>query len=1101
MTKKFCLEKLAVCLSVLLICVTGFGREAKVNLKFKDTPISRILPVIESQADVHFIFNKDKVDVDRKISINLSDVSLKQALDSIFTLAGIVWKQDGNYIILSAPEVQHPIGPIIYHGTVTDDQSVPLAGAGIVKKGGKEGSVADADGKWSLEALPGDVLVFSFIGCKDKYVTLTVRETVDVQLESNTEELEQAVVIGYGTMQKKDLTGAVSSIGGDKITERKVSQLSTALQGSMPGVTVTRNSGAPGAQGTIRVRGITTINNSNPLIIVDGVPVDNINDVNPNDVESLTALKDAASASIYGSRAAAGVILITTKRGKADRIAMDYSFEYGFDVPTAMPKYVDVKRYMQMCNELKWNDNGNGTDKFPLYASSVIKNYDRYHSTMPDEYPDTDWQSLIVKDYATRQSHNFSISGGTRTVRTKATLGYDNVGGLYENKGYRRFTARMNNDITVNKYLSGTFDINFKRSESTSPVSDPMYNVYLFPAVYPALWSDGRIASGKSGDNPYAALMYGGKKKDVYSQTGGKIGIYVTPIDGLKFSAVFAPVYNVYEGKSFSKRIEYYAADNPDEFAGTIGAHSATRLDEGRSSSLSLTTQFLANYDNVFGKHSISAMAGYEDNYYKAENLTAARDNYVVEDYPYLDRGPQDYQYNSGAASHTSYRSFFARAMYSYDSRYLIQANVRMDASSRFDSKYRAGWFPSVSAGWVLTEENFMRNMDIRPLDFLKFRASYGTLGNDRVGDYPYLPMLAYTEQLFYKGSTSSSYMTAAQWQYAIRDISWEKTMSWGVGLDLGMFDNRLSLSADYYYKITKDMILMIDIPDYVGYDNPNQNTGKMKTTGFELSLGWKDSVGDFTYSISAHLSDYVSKMGYLGGSEFIGNQINKMGSYYNEWYGYKTDGLFHTQEEIASYPVMNSSVKPGDIKYLKADPDDTSAISPDKDRVLLGNSQPRYQYGGNITMGWKGIDLNIVFQGIGYQLSRLQPEMVQPMRDSFGTIPAIIDGRYWSHYNTEEQNLAAKYPRLTTAQASYNYMMSDFWLFNGQYFRLKNITLGYTLPERLTKKAFIKQLRIYVNANDVFCLSRFPRGWDPEQGTSSYPITTSILLGASIKF
>lgn len=1104
MTKKHRLGRLALCLSALLICLSGYAKDERISLKFSDTPISKILPAIESQTDIHFIFNKDKVDVGKKVSINVSNEALPEVLDKLLKPSGISWKQDGNHIILAQAIGQASgasLKTILYKGTVTDNMDVPLPGVGILRQGTADGTVADIDGHWSMEACPGDVLVFSFLGCIDKTVRLTDKAEVNVRLESNTEELEQVVVIGYGTMQKKDLTGSVSSIAGDKITDRKVSQLSTALQGSMPGVTVTRSSGAPGAQSTIRVRGITTIGDSSPLVIVDGVPVDNINDVNPNDVESLTALKDAASASIYGSRAAAGVILITTKRGKTDRISMDYNFEYGFDVPTEMPDYVDVKRYMQMCNELKWNDNGNGEDKFPLYASSVIKNYDRYHANMPDEYPDTDWQSLIVKKYATKQTHNFSISGGTKHVRTKATLGYDKVGGLYESKDYRRFTARMNNDITVNKYLSGTFDINFKRSESTSPVSDPMYNVYLFPAVYPALWSDGRIASGKSGDNPYAALMYGGTKKDVYSQTGGKVGVYVTPVEGLKISAIFAPIYNVYEGKSFSKKIEYYSADNPDEFVGTIGGHSATRLDESRSSSLSLTTQIFANYDNVFGKHSVSAMLGYEDNYYKTESLTAARDNYVIEDYPYLNRGPLDYQFNDGTASHRSYRSFFARAMYSYDSRYLIQANVRMDASSRFDSKYRAGWFPSVSAGWVLTEENFMRNLDIRPLSFLKFRASFGTLGNDRVGDYPYLPMLAYTEQLFYNGATASSYMTAAQWQYAIRDISWEKTMSWGVGLDLGMFDNRLNFSADYFYKITDDMILMIDIPDYVGYDNPNQNTGKMQTTGFELELGWKDSVGDFFYGISANLSDYVSKMGYLGGSEFIGDQINKIGSYYNEWYGYRTDGLFQSLDEINSYPVMNSSVMPGDIKYLKADPNDNSPVSPDKDRVLLGNSQPRYQYAGNINMAWKGLDLNIVFQGIGYQLCRLQPEMVQPMRDAFGNIPAIIDGRYWSNYNTPEQNAVAKYPRLTTAQASYNYCMSDFWLFNGQYFRLKNITLGYTLPEHLTKKAFIQQLRFYVSANDIFCLSRFPRGWDPEQGTSAYPITTSVLGGISIKF
>ena len=1100
MSKCFIFKHLALMLLSLSIWVTGVAKDIRVELKFNDTPISQVIPAIERQTGMHFIFAPKTVDVDKKISVNIASSSLETVLDAVFGTAGIAWKIDGKHIVLSAKPDSKPQSHI-YSGTVTDNQNEPLPGVGVILRGRNSGTFTDTDGNWNLEASEGDIVVFSSLGFIDKTVKLGPGVKVDVSLAPDSQELEQVVVIGYGTAAKKDLTGSVSVVNGDRITDRKVTQLSTALQGAMPGVTVTRNSGAPGAQSTIRVRGITTIGDSNPLIIVDGVPVDNINDVNPNDVESLTALKDAASASIYGARAAAGVILITTKRGRTDKVSIDYNFEYGIDIPTAMPKSVDVKRYMEMCNELRWNDAGNGEDRYPLYASSVIENYDSYHKENPNEYPDTDWRKLIMRNHSTKQSHTLSLSGGTKQVRTKATLGYDNVGGLYENKEYSRFTARMNNDITVNKYLSGTFDMSFKRSESTSPVSDPMYNIYLFPAVYPAVWSDGRIASGKSGDNPYAALKYGGTDKNIYSQVTGKVGLYLTPFDGLKISAAFAPIYNVMEGKKFSKKIEYFTADNPDEYQGVIGGHGTTRLDESRSSSLSLTTQIFANYDKQFGKHGVSAMVGYEDNYYKSEGLTAARDKYVLTEYPYLDRGPEDYQYNGGNAFHRSYRSFFSRLMYNFDSKYLIQANVRMDASSRFDSNYRTGWFPSVSAGWVVTEEEFMKNINVKPLSFLKLRASFGTLGNDRVGDYPYLPMLAYTEQLFYHGNEKNSYMTAAQWQYAIRDISWETTMSWGIGADLGLFDNRLHVSGDYFYKITDDMILQIDIPDYVGYDNPNQNTGKMRTTGFELEIGWKDSIGDWRYGISANLSDYKSKMGYLGGSEFIGTKINRMGSYYNEWYGYRTDGLFQTQEEIDSYPVMNTSVKPGDIKYLKADPSDNSPVSPDKDRVLLGNSQPRYQYAGNINVGWKSLDLNVVFQGVGYQLCRLDPVMVQPMRDNFGNIPAIIDGRYWSAYNTERQNAAAKYPRLTAAQGGYNYQMSDLWLFNGQYFRLKNVTLGYTLPEALTKKVAIQQLRFYICANDLFCLSRFPRGWDPEQGTSAYPITTSVTGGLSIKF
>lgn len=362
----------------------------------------------------------------------------------------------------------------------------------------------------------------------------------------------------------------------------------------------------------------------------------------------------------------------------------------------------------------------------------------------------------------------------------------------------------------------------------------------------------------------------------------------------------------------------------------------------------------------------------------------------------------------------------------------------------------------------------------------------------------------------FYEGNNVTSYLTAAQWQYAIRNISWETTKTFGLGLDVALLDGRLRLTADYYYKITKDMILDVDIPDYVGYDNPQQNTGKMKTTGFEIEMSWNDHINDFHYGISANLSDYRSKMGYLGGNQFLGDRIKRMGSYFNEWYGYRTDGIFQTSEEIANTPVMNNNVKPGDIKYLKADPTDNSPISPDRDRVLLGNSQPRFLYGATLNADYKGFDLNISMQGIGKQLQCKKTEMVQPLRNNFGAIPRLIDGKYWSNYNTPEQNAEAKYPRLTSTQSGHNYAMSDFWLFNGAYFRLKNITVGYTVPKHLTEKLSIKSLRIYLSANDILCFSKYPKGWDPENssdvigGTDNkdfYPITRSILGGINIKF
>ena len=598
------------------------------------------------------------------------------------------------------------------------------------------------------------------------------KNVIDVILIEAAQGLDEVVVIGYGTAQKKDLTGSVSSVMGSRITDRKVAQLSTALQGAMSGVTVTRTNNAPGAQSAIRIRGITTIGESSPLVIVDGVPADNINDINPNDVESITALKDAASAAIYGSRAASGVIIATTKRAKTNQLSLEYSYEFGIDKPTARPDFVDVQRFMEMTNELRWNDAGNGSDEYPTYAATTIDNYMEYNRENPDKYPNTNWRNVLLKNKATKQTHSFSIAGGTEHIRTKATFGYDYADGLYNNRDYERFTVRMNNDIKINKYISAAFDISVKRSSYTKPTYDPMDASNLFPQVYAATWSDGRIADGKSGDNPYAKLHYGGNKKEYYNQVSGKIALYLTPVKGLKLSAVLSPIYNDSRTKEFRKRIEYFSAENPNELIGAITDYGSTQLSESRGNKQSITKQLFANYDCTLGNHTLTLLLGYEDNTYKTEDLKASRDHFELTQYPYLDRGSSDYQFNNGNAKHTAYRSTFGRIMYNYNNRYLLQANLRSDSSSRFDKKHRIGYFPSISGGWVISEEPFFKDLHIKPLSFLKFRASYGLLGNDRVGEYPYLPLLAYSDQLFYEGNNVTSYLTAAQWQLSLIHIS-----------------------------------------------------------------------------------------------------------------------------------------------------------------------------------------------------------------------------------------------------------------------------------------------------------------------------------------
>jgi TonB-linked SusC/RagA family outer membrane protein len=474
--------------------------------------------------------------------------------------------------------------------------------------------------------------------------------------------------------------------------------------------------------------------------------------------------------------------------------------------------------------------------------------------------------------------------------------------------------------------------------------------------------------------------------------------------------------------------------------------------------------------------------------------------------YPYLNRGNKNFLSSTGNASENAYRSYFGRVTYDILGRYLFQFNARYDMSSRFNSAYRGGFFPSASFGWVVTEEPWIKAMDLKTLNFLKFRASYGTLGNEKIGNYPYQSIMDLGSVPMYTATEIISMMTAAQTAYAIPDITWETTKTWNVGVDLAMFRNRLTLTADVFQKNTYNMLLSRKIPDVLGYSDPQDNIGDMHTKGWELQVGWSDRVGDFSYAASFNVSDYTSIMGNLGGYQSLGSNIIKEGVEYNAWYGYKSPGLFLSQEEIDNAALLYTNVRPGDVRYSDLsgpDGEPDGIINADYDRTVLGSSTPHYQYGGTLNFGWKNWDLAMAFQGVGYVLTKLDQAMVYRDGDAY-TFPVEYDKWYYSELKTPEQNAKAKYPRATlTNSAKNNYeQMTDFWLFNGAYFRMKNITLSYTIPSRLTKRFNVQRLRLYTSATDPFSISNFPQGWDPESyaNLSAYMVKT-FTVGAQITF
>lgn len=993
---------------------------------------------------------------------------------------------------------------LVLKGTVTDETKQPLEGVTVSLKGTPTKTQTNEKGVYMMH-VPGasGTLVFSFTGKQTTEVVLNGNTNIDVVLRGDVLSLEEVIAIGYGVAKKKDLSGSISAINGEEVAKRNVTQVSQALQGAMPGVMVTRSSSMPGAAGTILVRGVTTIGNSAPLVIVDGVPVNSIDDVNADDIQDISVLKDAASASIYGARAAAGVIVITTKRPKTGQLSLEYTTNTGIEKPTRRPEVVGVRRYLEMMNEFTWNDAGNnpGGD-YALYTQDAVENWLTYNKTQPNKYPVTDWNALLINKSAPRQSHYLRLSAGTDKIKTQASLNYEKIKAMYDRSSYERVMSRVNNTFTINKYLSANIDFAYNYSLSENPTVNPVWDALRYAPIYAATWADGRIAEGKNGVNTYAELHHGGFNNTWANQFMGRVALHFEPLTGLQFSGVFAPNFSSTKNKRFIKEIRFYAADDPTLLAGHIGGHQTTNLYESRGDAKTFTKQLLANYRKKLHKHNFNMLAGYEDYYSFDESLRAQATNYVLSNFPYLDLASIDFMQNGGLAIETAYQSYFGRLLYDYGNKYFLQANIRYDGSSRFHRDYRWGSFPSVSVGWAISQESFMKNS--RLFSHLKLRAAWGQLGNERIGNYPYQSSISYSNSFFYQGNSPVSALTAAQVAYAIRDISWETTETVNVGLDAYFLNNRLSVTADVYRKTTKDMLLELEIPDYMGFDNPQQNTGKMFTNGWDLQLGWKDRIGNVKYSVVLNASDSRSKMGYLGGIVLDGSQIIRQGSEYMEWYGYVADGIFQTQEEVNHSPKLFQSVKPGDIKYRDISgpggiPD--GIVSPEYDRVLLGGSLPRYLYSGTINADYKGFDLSVVFQGVGKQKSRLTPEMVKPFFTGWTNAPAIIDGHYWSVYNSAAQNASARFPRLSfQAGEANNYENSSFWMISGAYLRLKFISLGYTLPQRITEKAKINNVRFFVSATDLLARSRFPKGWDPEAIHNTY-ITSVFDFGVSIKF
>lgn len=987
-------------------------------------------------------------------------------------------------------------------GIVKDESGRSVPGVNLQIKGTNTSTTTDFDGSFKIDTEVGSIITASFVGYETNTVTVGSQTNLNIVLKTSNKELQEVVVVGYGTTKKKDLTGAITTVKSQEIAGRRTVQVSDALQGAMAGVTVTRNGAAPGSQSKIRFRGVTTLGDTggnDPLVIVDGVPSGSIDYLNPDDIESITALKDAASTAIYGSRAAAGVLLVTTKRAKAGKSSFDYSYEYAQAKPINQPGFTDVVRYMQAYNEYLFNDGG-----APLYSKATIDNYMINNASNPDKYPNTDWQASIIKNSAPRMIHNLSFSSGSENVKTRATLGYSSTEALYDNRGFKKFNAGVFNDFKFNSKLSASFDMSVVRTESKD-VNIFNNNIFIdarvMPPIYDDYYSDGRFALGKDGRNALAQISEGGFKKDIVNNLTGRIAVNYKLFKGLTLTGQAAPTVIYSPSKQFIKVVEFTDALDPSKKVSVGGQPASSSLYEGRSYYYRFNGQFVANYKNSFkDMHNLDATVGYENNYSYNESITASRATYTLSNFPYLDNGLPTFRDNGGSASETALSSYFGRVSYNFKNRYYLQAGGRYDGSSRFNADQRWAFFPSLGAGWAISEEPFFKSVKEMGVDFLKFRGSWGQSGNERIGNYPYQASINLSNALFYQNGVVVAPTSGSQVNYAVNDITWETQESSNIGLDAAFLNNRLTVGGDVFYKQTKDILLKLNVPLYLGYEAPYQNAGKVSAKGFEVTVGWSDNIGtDWKYSLGANLADAKTSVDDLKGTSILGDQSNIEGQEFSAWYGYKSNGIFQTAAEVASSPLTSANTKPGDIKYVDIDGD--GKISPDKDRVILGGSLPRYTFGFNGRLAYKTFDFSFVAYGVGKQQVRLSNYAVQPFQETFGNVPTLIDGKYWSTYNTPEQNAAAEYPRLSNSSRDNNYAMSDFWLVDGSYLRIKNITVGYNFDKKITGQLGIQGLRLYVACNDVFTFSHFPKGSDPEVDAISYPIVSTFMTGINVKF
>lgn len=1090
----------------------------RVTMSVQNREVSQVLHEMERQARIQFIFSSRVINIQRKVSFDVVSQPLSYVLDTYFRPLGIDYEATPKIIILRAtnreslslPEKLRSLLPSfapverVVTGTVTDEKGEPLVGVNILLRNTSRGTTTKADGTYSI-SIPesGAVLVFSFIGYQKSEVSVGNQTVLNVSLQPDLKKLDEVVVVGYGTQSKADLVGSVAQVNAEKINNRTVPKLSQALTGQMPGVTIIQSSGQPGSSGgTIQIRGVGSFGaTTTPLVLVDGIPTNSFNDVNPNDVESVSVLKDASSAAIYGARAANGVILVTTKTGKQGKLKVTYNGYAGFQRMTATPQFVGSAEYAQLLNEAIPGS----------YSDAQIAAF--RDGSNPDQYPNSNFIKATLKNGSSQTSHNVTITSGGATSQFLLSFGYLRQNGIVDKNHFDRYNLRLNLVNQLSKKVSFTTRLTAVQGIDNQPAPPATLDfndmvtlisqVVRFAPIFPIRMSNGDWGTGAvNKGTPVSYLASDSFYKYRSTDLGINTRLDWKVTDDLTLSAIGGYT-------QLGERSTRFLASQRLTSAINLGPSSLT---EGTANTRYQTFQALADYKKAFGNHTIGILAGYSFESGFNESLGAGRSGLPSNSVTVINAGDANSQTTNGTAEEWALESYFGRFQYNYSHKYLLEATARYDGSSRFPKNRKYALFPSVAVGWRIGEEAFLKDR-FSWLSELKLKASYGTLGNQNIGNYPYQNVLNTGSNYSFGGTVSPG---VARTTITDSTLHWESTRTKDIGLEIGLFKRLLNLSVTYFDKYTYDILVSpsASVSNVLGFTVGQQNSGSLSNKGWEFMAEHQNRIGDFTYSVGANLTYLKNTVLDLGVGNvrqpngLVGNGSTLfVGQPMNLYYGYQTDGLFTDASDVtawANQTAVAPNAKPGDIRYKDLSGPDgkpDGKIDATYDRKVLGSRIPRITYGINLSAGYKGFDLGALFQGVS-QVSGYLDSYAGWAFNNQGNVQRWQADNRWTAANP---NRNALYPRMEviTNQGTNNTLTSSFWVLNGAYLRLKSIQLGYTVPAAATKRLQIERVRLYASAENLHTWSHYRKGWDPEinTGGSYYPILANYTFSLNVTF